>query len=291
MIELVTCDAMRAWSRTQRAAGRRIGFVPTMGYLHEGHLRLIDAARRRADVVVVSVFVNPAQFGPHEDFARYPRDPEHDRAHAAARGTDCLFLPATEEIYPRPPVISLSPGALADHLCGPFRPGHFAGVLLVVAKLFNVVEPDLAVFGRKDAQQAIMLRRLADDLSFPVELHVAPTVREADGLALSSRNVYLSASERTAALALPRALAAAHAAFAAGERRAEALLETGRSVLAAADGLELEYLTLVDPVTIQPVTEAAADAILAVAARVGRTRLIDNVVIGRGVDGDDRLDG
>lgn len=289
MIELSGAREMLAWSRARRGEGRRIGFVPTMGYLHEGHLRLIDRAREETDAVVVSVFVNPAQFGPGEDFERYPRDLARDRAAARDRGADCLFHPAPDAVYPRPAVIGIAPGPLTDHLCGPWRPGHFEGVLLVVAKLFHLVEPDVAVVGRKDAQQAVLIRRMVEDLHFPVRIVVAPTVREPDGLALSSRNVYLSSEERISARAIPRALAAAHAAYVSGERAAVRIVETARTVLDAADGLDVEYVELVDAEGLAPVVTAESDQMLAVAARVGLTRLIDNVLLGPGPDGDIRL--
>src|SRR6266849_227307 len=199
---------MRDWSRAERARGRRIGFVPTMGFLHEGHLRLVDRAKQRADRVVMSIFVNPLQFSPAEDLAQYPRDLERDRTLAAERGVDCLFVPDTAVMYPTEPLVRVAPGPMADTLEGAARPGHFAGVLTVVATLFHVVEPDVAVFGRKDYQQAMLVTRMARDLDFPVAIEVAPTVRELDGLALSSRNSYLDPDQRRAALALSRALRA-----------------------------------------------------------------------------------
>src|SRR5204862_395895 len=208
---------MRAWSRAERVRGRRIGLVPTMGFLHEGHLRLVDRARERADRVVMSIFVNPLQFGPGEDFATYPRDLERDQKLAAERHVDCLFLPDAKAMYPADPLVRIHPGAMADGLEGAARPGHFAGVLTVVAKLFHLVEPDIAVFGRKDFQQAMLVRRMADDLNFGLEVDVAPTVRELDGLALSSRNAYLQVDERRAALALSRALRAVEQAWRGGE--------------------------------------------------------------------------
>src|SRR2546428_706907 len=207
---------MRSWSRAERSRRHTIGFVPTMGYFHEGHLRLVDRARELADRVVVSIFVNPLQFGPHEDLARYPRDLPRDRTLAEARGVDCLFVPDTASMYPAEPVVRVVPGPGADTLEGTARPGHFTGVLTVVAKLFHLVEPDVAVFGRKDFQQAMLVRRMADDLNFGLEVDVAPTVRELDGLALSSRNAYLQGDERRAALALSRALRAVEQAWRGG---------------------------------------------------------------------------
>lgn len=289
MIEIADPPQMRAWSRDRRRAARRVGLVPTMGYLHEGHLRLIDRGHSRADDVVVSVFVNPLQFGPAEDFGRYPRDLARDRSLAAARGVDCLFVPGIEAVYPQQPIVQVLPGSLGDHLCGPWRPGHFEGVLIVVAKLFHLVEPDVAVFGRKDAQQAILVRRMVSDLSFSVEVVVAPTVREADGLALSSRNAYLSAEERRVAPALSQGLAAAHEAFRQGVAAAAEVVAEVRRVVEREPLIRLEYVEAVDPNTLAPVSRVADDTVLALAARLGGTRLIDNVVLGEGLAGDDFL--
>src|SRR5213082_1299160 len=275
---------MRAWSRAERARGRRIGLVPTMGFLHEGHLRLVDSARERADRVVMSIFVNPLQFGPGEDFATYPRDLERDQKLAAERHVDCLFLPDAKAMYPADPLVRVHPGPMADGLEGAARPGHFAGVLTVVAKLFHIVEPDLAVFGRKDFQQATLVRRLAADLDFGVEIDVAPTVRELDGLALSSRNTYLKGDDRRAALALSRALRAVEQAWRNGEADPKALQRRGLEVLRAPD-VRPEYLELVDD-QLRPVARADARTIVLVAARVGKTRLLDNVVLGEGIAGD-----
>src|SRR6058998_2852326 len=236
---------MRDWSRAERARGRRIGFVPTMGFLHEGHLQLVDRAKQRADRLVLSIFVNPLQFGPSEDLAQYPRDLERDRRLAAERGVDCLFVPDAGAIYPTEPLVRVSPGPMADTLEGAARPGHFAGVLTVVAKLFHMVEPDIAVFGRKDFQQAMLVRRMVDDLNFALEVDVAPTVRELDGLALSSRNAYLQGDERRAALALSRALRAVEQAWRGGEADPGPLARRGLEVLRA-PGVAPEYLALVD---------------------------------------------
>src|SRR5437870_5442493 len=224
---------MRAWSRAERARGRRIGLVPTMGFLHEGHLSLVDRARERADRVVMSIFVNPLQFGPGEDFATYPRDLERDKKLAAERHVDCLFLPDAKAMYPADPLVRVHPGAMADGLEGAARPGHVAGVLTVVAKLFHLVEPDIAVFGRKDFQQAMLVRRMVTDLDFGLEIDIAPTVRELDGLALSSRNSYLDADQRRAALALSRALRAVEQAWRSGEADTKALQRRGMEVLTA----------------------------------------------------------
>jgi len=277
-------NQMRAWSRAERARGRRIGLVPTMGFLHEGHLRLVDRARERADRVVMSIFVNPLQFGPGEDFATYPRDLERDKKLAAERHVDCLFLPDAKAMYPADPLVRVHPGAMADGLEGAARPGHFAGVLTVVAKLFHLVEPDIAVFGRKDFQQAMLVRRMADDLNFGLEVDVAPTVRELDGLALSSRNAYLQGDERRAALALSRALRAVEQAWRGGEADPGLLARRGLDVLRG-PGVAPEYLALVDE-QMRPVARVDARTVVLVAARVGKTRLIDNVVLGEGVASD-----
>jgi pantoate--beta-alanine ligase len=281
MRELTDPRAMRAWSRATRAAGARLAFVPTMGALHEGHLRLVDRARESADRVALSVFVNPLQFGPGEDFAAYPRDLARDRALAAARGVDALFAPGPEEMYPSEPLVRLDAGAMATAFEGATRPGHFAGVLTVVAKLFHAVEPDVAVFGRKDFQQAMLVRRMVADLDFPLEVEVAPTVRELDGLALSSRNAYLTADERRAATSLSRALRAVEQAWRSGQADAAALVRRGLEVLHT-PGVAPDYLALVDE-RVRPVERADAHAVVLVAARVGRTRLLDNVALGEGV--------
>src|SRR3989442_1345974 len=217
MLDPATPQDMRAWSRAERARGRRVGFVPTMGALHEGHLLLVDRAKQHTDRVVMSVFVNPLQFGPQEDFAKYPRDVARDTQLAAERGVDCLYVPDGKAMYPEEPLVRVAPGRMADTLEGAVRPGHFAGVLTVVAKLLHMVEPDVAVFGRKDFQQAMLVRRMAADLDFPLEVEIAPTVRELDGLALSSRNAYLGGDQRRSALALSRALRAVEQAWRSGE--------------------------------------------------------------------------
>ena len=264
-----------------RALGQRIGFVPTMGYLHEGHLHLVDEARHRADLVVMSIFVNPLQFGPAEDLARYPRDLDGDAAKASARGVDFLFAPDGSEVYPEPPRVVVSPRTLATRWEGAARPGHFEGVLTVVAKLFNIVQPHVAVFGQKDIQQATLIRAMVQDLDIPTEIVVAPTVREPDGLALSSRNSYLDAPSRQRALALSGALRAVQRAHESGERSATRLEEIARAHLAENEITEVDYIAIADPRTLEPLAQAHAGAVVALAARVGRTRLIDNVILGR----------
>lgn len=284
MLVLDTAAALRQALAAERAAGRRIGFVPTMGYLHEGHLALVDAAAASCDVVVLSIFVNPLQFGPAEDFARYPRDLDRDLALASGRGVTHVYSPSLDDMYPygQARVRVVAP-ELSDRLCGAFRPGHFDGVLTVVAKLFQRVRPDVAVFGRKDLQQAALVRRMARELDFPLSVEVAPIVREADGLAMSSRNVYLSDAERAAASALPRSLAAAHQAFLGGINAADALVSRVHEVLAAAPLLRPQYVEVVDPETLEPVAVARRGTALALAVFAGRTRLIDNLILG--VDG------
>ncbi len=265
-----------------RFRAERIALVPTMGFLHEGHLSLVDRARERAGRIVVSVFVNPLQFGPREDFGRYPRDLDRDVAMVTARGADLVFAPSDDEMYPDgPPAVRILPGRLADALCGAYRPGHFQGVLTVVAKLFNIVRPDVAVFGQKDYLQAVLIRRMVGDLDMGVEIDVAPIVREADGLAMSSRNVYLDADGRARALGLSRGLARAARAFRAGERDAAGLRDVACAEIAAAPGVRLQYVELVHPETLEPLAEAVEGCVLAMAAFVNDTRLIDNVILTR----------
>ncbi len=259
----------------------RLALVPTMGYLHEGHLSLVDVARQHADVVALSIFVNPLQFGEGEDLDRYPRDMERDVKLAMERGVGLVFAPPREEMYPGgEPVVTVDPGSLATRLCGQYRPGHFHGVVTVVAKLFGLLRPQVAVFGRKDYQQAVLIRRMVQDLNLPVEIQVGPLVREPDGLAMSSRNAYLSAQERAQAVGLHQALKAADAAFRQGEGRPEQLLDRARAVLDAHPLLRPQYLELVDPETLEPLEEAREGSVLAVAAHCGSTRLIDNLILG-----------
>jgi pantoate--beta-alanine ligase len=270
---------MRAHSRRARAEGRSVGLVPTMGAFHEGHLSLIRAARAACDEVVVSLFVNPTQFEDPADLAAYPRDQARDAAAAAELGADVLFAPGPEEMYPDGFATTVRVEGLSDVLEGAERgPGHFAGVCTVVAKLFNVVAPDVAFFGQKDAQQVTVLQRMVRDLDIPVRLQVAPTVREPDGLALSSRNVRLSPAERERAVALSRALAAAESAAAAGERDAASLRAAALQAMEPY-GVRPEYLALVDPDTFEALDTANGRVLVAVAARIGATRLIDNTLI------------
>ena len=279
MIETGTIGEVRAWRRAQREQGRRVALVPTMGYLHAGHLSLVDAARAEADSVAMSIFVNPLQFGPTEDLDRYPRNLARDRALARERGVDLLFVPDVPAMYPPGSEVRLVPGETASRWEGAARPGHFDGVLTVVAKLFHLVEPEVAVFGQKDIQQLTLIRRMVDDLDWPVRIVAAPIARDPDGLALSSRNVYLSTEERGEALALSRSLAAASESFRAGERRREAIEDVVRRSLEAHRHIAVDYIAVVEPDRLRPVSEVRAGTIVAIAARVGRTRLIDNVIL------------
>jgi pantoate--beta-alanine ligase len=277
-----TVKEMRSWSEAQRAAGRRIALVPTMGALHEGHLALVRAAKKLGDRVVVSLFVNPAQFAPGEDFAAYPRDFERDRALLEKESVDVLFHPSAAEVYPDGFETQIDVARLAPLLEGEFRPGHFRGVATVVAKLFNMVRPHAAVFGEKDYQQLQIIRRMAKDLDFDVEVVGHPTVRAADGLALSSRNVYLSESERQAALSLHRALERAEALVGQGERSAGRIVAAARAAIEAEPLAEIEYVRLCDPETLAEIPRIEGRALLALAVRIGPARLIDNAMLKSG---------
>ena len=272
-------DELRSALAPARREGRTIGLVPTMGALHDGHLSLIRRARAECEVVVVSLFVNPAQFNERSDLERYPRREEHDADLAAAAGADLLFAPSAEEVYPPGFATAVEVFGVSDRLEGVARGAeHFRGVSTVVTKLLGMAMPDVAYFGQKDAQQVIVIRRLVADLNLPVRIQVCPTVREPDGLAMSSRNVRLSAAERSRALALPDALQAASRLAAEGEQSAETLLDAARGAMLA-HGVEPEYLELVDPETLEPCERLTGDALLALAARIGETRLIDNAIV------------
>ncbi|OAF08693.1 pantoate--beta-alanine ligase [Bradyrhizobium centrolobii] len=261
-----------------RKADMRIGFVPTMGYLHDGHMALVEASRAQCDVTIASIFVNPTQFGPNEDLSTYPRDFLRDEKLCRDAGVEIIFAPDAQEIYPSGFETFVEPGELAKPLCGGFRPGHFRGVATVVCKLFNMVQPDVAFFGRKDFQQCAIVRHMAIDLNLPIEIVTVPTVREADGLAMSSRNRYLDRQERQQALAISRGLLAAEAQFREGERNVGKLLALVRRHLEKVD--RLQYLELVDADTLKPAkSPLGAPAALCVAAYVGTTRLIDNVIL------------
>lgn len=265
--------------RAARQAGKRIGFVPTMGYLHEGHLTLMRQARQECDFVVVSIFVNPTQFGPNEDFGRYPRDLTRDMALCETVPVDVIFHPSVAEMYPQPFLTSVHVADITNTLCGASRPGHFEGVATVVSKLFNIVKPDVAFFGQKDAQQVAVIRRMAADLNMELEIRPVPIVREPDGLAMSSRNVYLSPAERQAALVLSRSLQMAAERVAAGERDMGALQEAMQTMIAAEPLADIDYVSIVDYNTLQPVDSLKGRALAALAVRFGKTRLIDNAIL------------
>ena len=269
---------MQSLAMQLRTQGKLIGFVPTMGCLHEGHLSLVDAAKEKADVVVVSIFVNPTQFGPNEDFEKYPRDEAVDVEKCAERGADIVFVPDAKEFYSANFSTVVSEELCSRGLCGDFRPGHFRGVATVVLMLFNVVRPDLAVFGRKDAQQVAVIRKMVGDLFVPVAIVEAPIAREEDGLAMSSRNRYLTAEQRKLAPRLYTVLQTAAATVASGERRAKAVQEQVSAALSEGDAFRVQYVGVVDAETMQPVEEISPGrTLLAVAAFLGATRLIDNV--------------
>ena len=270
---------MRAVSRSARHTGKRVGFVPTMGALHEGHLALVRAAKAKCDVVVVSIFVNPLQFGPTEDLAKYPRTFDRDRELLEKEAVDILFAPTQPEMYPAGAVTYVTVEGLSEKLCGKSRPGHFRGVTTVVAKLFHIVEPDAAFFGQKDAAQSTIIRRMVRDLNLPVEIVVCPIVREPDGLAMSSRNAYLSPGERESALVLQRSLAHVRDRFDQGEQNSATLIAAGKQVLTQEPAVRLDYLEIVDPATLDPVQEVTNGALVAVAAFAGNTRLIDNILL------------
>jgi pantoate--beta-alanine ligase len=270
---------MQRVCRELQAGNGVLGFVPTMGALHEGHLSLVRRARLECDVVVASIFVNPLQFGPGEEFGRYPRTFEADCRSLAAEGVEVLFAPDAAEVYPEGAVTTVRVGGVGDRLDGASRPGHFTGVATVVAKLFHIVGPDKAFFGEKDAAQVAVLRQMVRDLNFDLELVSCQIVRDADGLALSSRNKYLSAVEREQALTLHRCLLRMQEAIAQGERRSEVLVTNGLEVLRAASGVRVDYLAVVDADTLLPVELAERGSVVAVAAYVGKTRLIDNFLV------------
>lgn len=276
---LRSTEDVRAAVRETRAVGRRVGLVPTMGAFHDGHLSLMRRARAENDLVVVSLFVNPTQFSANEDLASYPRDEETDAALASDAGADILFAPSLGEMYPEGFATSIHVSGITEVMCGAHRgPGHFDGVATVVAKLFQIIMPDAAYFGQKDAQQVLVIRRVVRDLQIPVRVVACPIVREPDGLAMSSRNVYLDAASRQRATALNRALDAAEAVVAGGETRAGAVLEAARAVLTTA-GVEPEYLDLRSPHDLREIDAVDGAALLALAARVGPARLIDNRIL------------
>ncbi len=276
---LRTVAELRSWSRTLHCAGQTVALVPTMGALHEGHASLIRAARERSSHVVVSIFVNPTQFGPNEDFNRYPRTFEADCALAGVEGAAAIFAPSMEEMYPAGAATFVDLYSLTDRLDGASRPGHFRGVATIVAKLLIAAEPDQAIFGQKDAAQVAVIRRVATDLRLATEIVVCPIVRDLDGLALSSRNVFLSPVERTQALALSRTIRLVEALSASGERSRSVLVSAARKVITAVPEIRVDYVALVDWSTLQPVDVAEPGSLFAVAAQVGPARLIDNTIL------------
>jgi len=279
MLTITSASELTALSRQARRAGKRVGFVPTMGALHQGHISLVRAARSRSDVVIASIFVNPTQFGPNEDFANYPRSLEKDSSMLAAEKTGYLFTPPVEEIYPPGAGVWVDVDGLCDRLDGRSRPGHFRGVATVVAKLFNIAQPDVAFFGQKDAAQAVVIRKMVRDLRFDVEIVVCPIVREPDGLAMSSRNSYLSVEERKQATVLSRSLMRIQELSQDGERDASRLAAAGKQVMAEEPSVRVDYYEVVNPDTLEPVLDTSQGALVAVAAYFGSTRLIDNLVL------------
>jgi pantoate--beta-alanine ligase len=276
---LTSAAQVTAVSKEAHRAGKRVGFVPTMGALHEGHLSLVRTARAQSEVVIASVFVNPRQFGPNEDFSRYPRRPERDSAMLAAEKTDYLFLPSTEEMYPPGSSTWVTVEGISDKLDSRSRPGHFRGVTTVVAKLFNIVQPDLAYFGQKDAAQAAIIGQMVRDLNFDVRIVVCPIVREANGLAMSSRNVYLTPEQRRQATVLYRSLMRVQSLVDQGESSTARLHVAGTQVMAEEPAVKLDYFEIVDRNTLDPVPDVSRGALVAVAAYLGSTRLIDNIVV------------
>jgi pantoate--beta-alanine ligase len=276
MLVLRTVAEMRA----ARASQSDVGFVPTMGYLHAGHMSLVARAKAECATVAASIFVNPTQFGPNEDLSRYPRDMPRDLALLEAAGVDFVFAPEPPEMYPAGFDLSIAVGGVTGVLEGAVRPGHFAGVATVVAKLFNIVQPTRAYFGQKDAQQSLVIRKLVRDLDMPVEIVVAATVRESDGLALSSRNSYLTPTQRAAAPVIYRALSAAQSLFDAGQRDAESLRDAMRRTLSAEPGLLIDYVSIADPTSLAELTVTDSRVLASVAVRFGATRLIDNLILG-----------
>ncbi|HZO83253.1 MAG TPA: pantoate--beta-alanine ligase [Candidatus Binataceae bacterium] len=275
---ITTPTAMQRRAESERLAGRKIAFVPTMGFLHEGHLSLMREGRRRAEVLVASIFVNPTQFGPNEDFGRYPRAFERDCEMMRTVPVDLVFAPEPEAMYPEGAETWVEAVEITKGLCGAHRPGHFRGVTTVVAKLFNLVKPHYAMFGEKDFQQLRAIQRMVKDLNFDLEIVPMPTVREQDGIAMSSRNAYLSSEERERALSLSRALKAVGETFAAGSRDPRDLVRTACAVLSATPGVRIEYIEAVDAETLRPIARVERPVVVAIAAHVGKTRLIDNAV-------------
>ncbi len=277
---ITTISEMRSLAESLRKQGRTIGFVPTMGFLHAGHLSLLRRARQECDTVVVSIFVNPTQFGPNEDFERYPRDEKGDRGKCESVGVDILFTPTAAEMYPDKPTVFVTVDGISDILEGAIRPGHFRGVATVVAKLFHIVKPHKAFFGQKDYQQCAVIKRMVKGLNIDVEIVALPTVREQDGLAMSSRNSYLNSDERRASAVIYRALTSAERLARAGAKDPGKLKNTMQAVLREEPGIEIDYIEIADPESFTPLPSLVKAFVILIAARIGRTRLIDNIVVG-----------
>ena len=271
---------MQSYCEALRLAGKKISFVPTMGYFHEGHLSLMKEARKQADCVVVSIYVNPTQFGPKEDFSKYPRDFERDTKMALSVGVDVIFFPSNQEMYPEAYQTYVDVEQVTKNLCGMSRPGHFRGVTTICCKLFNIVKPHTSIFGKKDFQQLAAIKRMVADLNMDLEIIGMPTFRESDGLAMSSRNVYLSKEERSSALALVGALKLAQKLYAEGERSAAVIIEKAQTLIQRAPFTEIDYIKICDTSTLEDVNEIRQEAVMALAVKVGKTRLIDNSVLG-----------
>ena len=270
---------MSTFSKILKKEGKVIGFVPTMGYLHEGHLSLIKTAKKHTDVVIVSVFVNPIQFGPSEDFDKYPRDPKRDEDLACFAGADVIFYPSTKEMYPKGYSTYVDVENLTEGLCGASRPGHFRGVATVVAKLFGIVKPNMAYFGQKDAQQAIVIKKMVKDLNMDVELKVLPTVREPDGLAMSSRNINLSGPERQDAFVLYLSLNKAESMIKEGEREAKKIIKAMKDLIEEKKSARIDYVSIVDTENLKPLGNISGEVLIALAVFIGKMRLIDNIII------------
>ncbi len=279
MLQVETVKQVREYVAKARAAGKRIGLVPTMGALHQGHLSLVKASKAQCACTVVSIFVNPTQFGPDEDLQAYPCTLDADRQACHDLGVDLLFVPTVQQMYPQPQLTWVNVDKLPDHLCGQSRPQHFRGVCTVVAKLFNIVQPDLAYFGQKDAQQLAILRRMAADLNLPVQIQACPIVREPNGLAMSSRNRYLSSQQRQQARCLNDALTHAQQLINAGQRDADTLIQAIRQIIDACPDAQVDYISLVDPELLQPMSVLDRDALIALAVKIGPARLIDNRLV------------
>lgn len=274
-----TIPRMSTLVKIFKKEGKSIGLVPTMGYLHEGHLSLVKAAKKHVDVVIMSIFVNPIQFGPKEDFEKYPRDFKRDEELATSAGVDIIFAPSTEEMYPDGYATYVNVERLTETMCARSRPGHFKGVTTVVAKLFDIVKPEIAYFGQKDAQQAIVIKKMAEDLNMGVEIKMMPTIREPDGLAMSSRNVYLSPVERRDAVILYESLKKAESLVKSGERDAKKIVKVMEESIKAVPTVKIDYISITDTLRLKEVSKVAGETLMALAVFIGKTRLIDNIIV------------